>query len=101
MLILESLPSWSYTRGLKSSPEIPDKVNYLIRTSPPERSSVDLFADFFASVYSDSGISYSGSSGVDGFHVSSAELSFSDIVKKMKCLKPTLDLGPDGIPSFL
>ena len=65
---------WSYTWGLKSSPEIPDKLNYLNCTSLSERNSVDLFADFFASVYSDSGIPYFGSSGVDGFHVPSVEL---------------------------
>ena len=92
---------WSYTKGLKSLPRIPESVRFLNRFSLSERTSVNFFADFFSSVYVKHNLSYANNSPMNTLHLSSMELSLSKIIEKMKKLKPTYNLGPDGIPSIL
>lgn len=93
---------WSFVNSKRNTNNYPSEFSYSDRTSCSGQEIVNMFADYFATVYSKN--SHNGTSydlSTNNIHIPYYNVSISDIYTKLSSLDISKGPGPDGIPPIL
>lgn len=91
---------WKYVNDSKSSSRLPGKMFLDNRFAVNGPSVVDLFADYFSTVYSDAAYVLPEFEPKRHVNFTPTPVSMLDIYTDIDRLKPKFTTGPDGVPSF-
>ncbi|VEN34087.1 unnamed protein product, partial [Callosobruchus maculatus] len=92
---------WKFINDKRNLSNIPSSMNYGDMMSDDIPTTVDLFADYFSTVYNDIHVNqtptYAFSSNVNVSHL---YIDAKDIITRVMSLPWKLSTGPDNIPMF-
>ena len=93
---------WVYINNRRNNYSLPINVNYNNVTSQDNTELVNLFADFFSTVYKQDTVTAVPSFTFDKkVHIDTYVLSGGDIIDAIDSIPWKFSSGPDGIPGFL
>lgn len=93
---------WKYLNDKRSSYSLPDKMFYDDEEAFNGKEIVGLFANYFATVYSDNQpINQATSVECNHLIITCPSLSIHNIFEKLTKIPNKLTVGPDGIPNVL
>ena len=92
---------WKHIKNVKRSANYPERMHFADQEALSGGESVDLFADFFESVYADSNLPTTQYPVNDLIDLNSITVDLSDIFNELVLSPHKLSSGPDGIPPFL